>query len=72
MRVRDGEHGSRGHYEHVPDGQPGSAEAEVPLVVLDRNERIRLITKFRSLCRCSWQTNDRASKPRLMSRSTVH
>jgi hypothetical protein len=28
--------------------------AEAPLVTLDRNERIRLVFKFRALCRKSW------------------
>jgi hypothetical protein len=35
--------------------RPGSDITEAPLVNLDRNERIRLVTKFRAVCRRSWQ-----------------
>ena len=35
--------------------RPDSVIAEAPLVNLDRNERIRLTTKFRALCRRSWE-----------------
>ena len=34
--------------------RPGSVIAEAPLVTLDRNERVRLVGKFRALCRRSW------------------
>lgn len=34
--------------------RPGSVVAEAPIVTLDRNERIRLVFKFRALCRKSW------------------
>jgi hypothetical protein len=34
--------------------RPGSVVAEAPVVSLDRNERIRLVWKFRILCRRSW------------------
>jgi hypothetical protein len=34
--------------------RPGSVVAEAPLVTLDRNERVRLVFKFRALCRKSW------------------
>src|SRR5262249_61893795 len=34
--------------------RPGSVIAEAPLVTLDRNERTRLIWKFRMLTRRSW------------------
>jgi len=34
--------------------RPGSVIAEVPVVTLDRNERVRLVFKFRALCRKSW------------------
>jgi hypothetical protein len=36
----------------------GSVIAEAPLVTLDRNERIRLIWKFRMLTRRSWVAKD--------------
>jgi hypothetical protein len=32
-----------------------SVVTEAPLVNLDRNERARLVTKFRTVCRRSWQ-----------------
>jgi hypothetical protein len=35
--------------------RPASVEADAPMVTLDRNERIRLVSKFRTLCRRSWQ-----------------
>jgi hypothetical protein len=35
--------------------RPVSSITEAPLVNLDRNERIRLVTKFRTLCRRSWE-----------------
>jgi hypothetical protein len=35
--------------------RPGSIVTEAPLVSLDRNERARLVWKFRTLCRRSWQ-----------------
>ena len=35
--------------------RPGSVAADAPLVTLDRNERVRLVAKFRALCRRSWQ-----------------
>jgi len=38
--------------------RPGSVIAEAPLVTLDRNERARLVTKFRLLCRRSWQSKE--------------
>src|SRR5262245_63555422 len=34
--------------------RPGSVIAEAPLVTLDRNERVRLVYKFRMLTRRSW------------------
>src|SRR5262249_41262880 len=34
--------------------RPGSVIAEAPLVTLDRNERIRLMGRFRALTRRSW------------------
>jgi hypothetical protein len=34
--------------------RPGSVVAEAPVVTLDRNERVRLVFKFRALCRKSW------------------
>jgi hypothetical protein len=38
--------------------RPGSVIAEAPLVTLDRNERVRLVGKFRALCRRSWVAKD--------------
>src|SRR5215813_10670337 len=38
--------------------RPGSVVAEAPLVTLDRNERVRLVWKFRALCRRSWVAKD--------------
>src|SRR6516164_6691497 len=38
--------------------RPGSVIAEAPLVTLDRNERMRLVWKFRMLTRRSWVTKD--------------
>src|SRR5215831_20826358 len=38
--------------------RPGSVIAEAPLVTLDRNERIRLMGKFRALSRRSWVAKD--------------
>jgi len=38
--------------------RPGSVIAEAPLVTLDRNERMRLIWKFRMLTRRSWVNNE--------------
>jgi len=38
--------------------RPGSVIAEAPLVTLDRNERIRLIGRFRALSRRSWVAKD--------------
>src|SRR5262245_32765696 len=38
--------------------RPGSVIAEAALVTLDRNERIRLVWKFRMLTRRSWVTKD--------------
>jgi hypothetical protein len=35
--------------------RPDSVITEAPMVHLDRNERIRLVWKFRTLCRRSWQ-----------------
>src|SRR5262249_3811187 len=38
--------------------RPGSVIAEARLVTLDRNERIRLMGKFRALSRRSWVAKD--------------
>jgi hypothetical protein len=38
--------------------RPGSVIVEAPLVTLDRNERIRLMWKFRMLTRRSWVAKD--------------
>src|SRR5262245_24354515 len=38
--------------------RPGSVIAEAPLVTLDRNERIRLMGRFRALSRRSWVAKD--------------
>jgi hypothetical protein len=38
--------------------RPGSVIAEAPLVTLDRNERVRLIGRFRALTRRSWVAKD--------------
>src|SRR5215813_5104806 len=38
--------------------RPGSGIAEAPVVALDRNERIRLVGKFRALCRRSWVSKE--------------
>jgi hypothetical protein len=38
--------------------RPGSVIAEAPLVTLDRNERIRLMAKFRAVSRRSWSAKD--------------
>jgi hypothetical protein len=38
--------------------RPGSVIAEAPLVTLDRNERIRLMGRFRALTRRSWVAKD--------------
>jgi hypothetical protein len=35
--------------------RPDSSITAAPMVNLDRNERIRLVTKFRTLCRRSWE-----------------
>jgi hypothetical protein len=38
--------------------RPGSVIADAPLVTLDRNERMRLVWKFRALTRRSWVAKD--------------
>jgi hypothetical protein len=38
--------------------RPGSVIAEAPLVTLDRNERVRLMGKFRAISRRSWVGKD--------------
>src|SRR5262245_42865850 len=38
--------------------RPGSVVAEAPLITLDRNERIRLMGRFRALSRRSWVAKD--------------
>jgi hypothetical protein len=38
--------------------RPGSVIAEAPVVTLDRNERVRLVWKFRMLTRRSWKAKD--------------
>src|SRR5437588_13082282 len=38
--------------------RPGRVIADAPLVTLDRNERIRCISKFRALTRRSWIAKD--------------
>jgi hypothetical protein len=38
--------------------RPGSVIADAPLVTLDRNERVRLVGKFRALARRSWVAKD--------------
>jgi hypothetical protein len=38
--------------------RPGSVIAEAPLISLDRNERVRLVWKFRALTRRSWVSKE--------------
>src|SRR5262245_6712226 len=49
--------------------RPGSVIAEAPLVTLDRNERVRLIWKFRMLTRRSWVTKDAGKHRGIITRT---
>jgi len=49
--------------------RPGSVIAEAPLVTLDRNERIRLMGKFRALTRQSWVAKDTGKHRGIITRT---
>jgi hypothetical protein len=49
--------------------RPGSVIAEAPLVTLDRNERVRLMGRFRALSRRSWVAKDTGKHRGIISRS---
>jgi hypothetical protein len=50
--------------------RPQSVIAEAPLVTLDRNERIRLMGKFRALCRRSWVAKDSGKHRGIITRTS--
>src|SRR5262245_21847657 len=50
--------------------RPGSVIAEAPLVTLDRNERIRLMGKFRAISRRSWIVKDTGRHRGVITRTT--
>jgi len=50
--------------------RPGSVIADAPLVMLDRNERIRLMGKFRALCRRSWVAKDSGKHRGIITRTS--
>jgi hypothetical protein len=49
--------------------RPGSVIAEAPLVTLDRNERIRLMGKFRALSRRSWVAKESGKHRGIITRT---
>jgi hypothetical protein len=49
--------------------RPGSVIAEAPLVTLDRNERMRLIWKFRMLTRRSWVNKETGKHRGIITRT---
>jgi hypothetical protein len=49
--------------------RPGSVIADAPLVTLDRNERIRLMGKFRALCRRSWVSKESGKHRGIITRT---
>jgi hypothetical protein len=49
--------------------RPGSVIADAPLVTLDRNERVRLMGKFRALSRRSWVAKDTGKHRGIITRT---
>jgi hypothetical protein len=49
--------------------RPESVIAEAPLVTLDRNERIRLMGRFRALSRRSWVAKDTGKHRGIITRT---
>lgn len=49
--------------------RPQSVIADAPLVTLDRNERVRLMSKFRVLCRRSWVSKETGKHRGLVTRT---
>src|SRR5262245_23303855 len=49
--------------------RPGSVIADAPLVMLDRNERIRLMGKFRALSRRSWVSKETGKHRGIITRT---
>jgi hypothetical protein len=49
--------------------RPDSAVTDAPLVTLDRNERVRLVYKFRALARRSWSNKERGKHRGIITRT---